>query len=317
MLCFLLIICSCAVGVTNNKNNTALSSGEDISVQDSTFGSIPEDSGSESVTPEIEIKNYVEEWGNIRNNYNGLCEALTTDNTESKNIEDIPIERFYVDYTNLMDNETALSELLKRHKKLSADETLLLLNIPTYTYAPDAMGYIIHTTINLTIPAVGQNIEFIRTTNDFINSDSRWNSNGKRCYTVFESELGGYVYIFFDLYPDDVGMNTKLRRVLYYNYDYTTIDISSIQNSGSIKQFIELYPEFKSLDQIENEEAVVNISILLKDGVFIAGTNKAAEGEFVSSFLFEGNIVPPDNGRKNEADNLDVTILPQDYPPAS
>ncbi len=315
VLCLLLIMCSCAQGTTQNKDDMTPPSKEGVSVQESVFESTQESAEPESDIPDVVLKNYDEEWSNLKEAAGIPCEILTKGDSDSKYEDGESSEKLYVDCKTLVDNETALSELLTKHRKLTAEETYLILNKATYTYGPDMMGYIIHTAINFTVPAVGQEIAFIRTTNNFINSDSRWSLNGTRCYTVFESELGGYVYIFFDWYPEDTGLNTKLRRVFYCNGEYTTDDISTVK--GSINKFVELYPEFKALEKMDEDGIVVNINILLKDGAFIAGTYKGAKGEFMSDFLFEGNTVPPENNSDNEADILDITILPQDYPSAN
>ncbi len=312
VLCLLFILCSCKHGTAQNKEDTAPPANEDVSVQESALeSSESEESAADKVFPDVEIVDFIGEWVS-EGGPKGVIYAVSDESSQFNN------EELFVDIAPLVDNETDLSELLNNTYVLTPFETYLVMQFDSYPYYPDRMGYLEHITMKATSAYFGKDITFVRTTNDFENSDENWPGNGKRCYTVFKSELGGYVYFFFDWYPESTGLNTKLRQVLYCSDLYKCSDLRHIKDGGySMTQFMELYPEFKSFKKTEvNKNTGIYIRILLKDGIFTGTAIQRGEGmEFYATRLLEGSIIFP--YEENEANSLNVTILPQDYPPAS
>lgn len=240
-----------------------------------------------------------------------------------KLLEDINLDQsVYIDCNALLDNDTPIADLLEKQKPLSANETIGLINTFYFTSYMDSGNGIVNTNLTAIKTRTGQDMTFFRTGATFYNSV--YDKNGIRCYTVFESEMGGYVYIYFDWYPDMTENNTKIRivsyapRVLYY------ADIPQLDRwKNNPKDLSAVIPEDEylvALSQEDISEGIFGYAIhTLKDGFLFAGSGTGCNN-FIDGYVLQNSFVwerGDEVNRENEANNIDFTIHPQDYPPAS
>ncbi len=231
-------------------------------------------------------------------------------------------QTIHINCHSLLDNDTPIADLLKKQKPLSKDETIGLINTYYSTGYVDSGIGIVNTNLTAIKTKTGQDITFYRTGADFYNSV--YNENGVRCYTVFESEMGGYVYIYFDWYPDMTENNTKIRivsyapRVLYYD------DIPQLDRwKNNPKDLSAVIPEDEYLVALSQEDiskGIFGYAIhTLKDGFLFAGSATGCNN-FIDGYVLQNSFIwerGDEARRENEANNIDFTIHPQDYPPAS
>ena len=214
-----------------------------------------------------------------------------------------------IDAGALIDNETPVSSFLQQQGKVSSVDTEAVLNYGRRfsRYNDDAAP---DRSIDWVEKSLGQKVLFVRSGNEFQNSKT--NENGIRCYTVFESEKGGYLYFFFDYYPDT--QKTKMSIVCYASKAMDYAEALELSNMNSRKKFIEKLPEYGYMADTYNGNTVLT-SQLLTDGVFFVGVRGNSDELNGGNYVFDRFIIPPMSETHNEADNYDVTILPQDYPP--
>ena len=235
------------------------------------------------------------------------------------------------DYLQMVNNDAPLSDLLKtNHGKVSSGVTFSLSNSVYNVFwfaredpSPDAVYQV--RTVNWVQKLIGFDVAFTRSTGEFF--DENKNEQAIRMYTVFESEMGGYIYCFFNYYPES--RQSRLRSTLYQPIPVDYEDISGITGGENIADLIQIQPFTLEIqadirDKIQGLHWLV---ILLSDNT-----------TFSIFFDNDGTAYPPQILEENQADNpltevaegmsetvgdytspwniYDFTILPQDYPPA-
>ena len=105
------------------------------------------------------------------------------------------------DYLQMVNNEIPLQELLKKNpRKVSAENTWSLSSgLVNSVWYKDIDAYENNYSVNWIAKVIGFDITFTRTVGEFY--DEQRNEQAIRMYTVFESEMGGYIYCFFNYYP--------------------------------------------------------------------------------------------------------------------
>ena len=191
---------------------------------------------------------------------------------------------------------------------LSAEKTWLLYN---RVFAKGNNAYFTVDQLNLNKP-----INYVRVT------DHTYNVMGTtitRCYTVYRSELGGYVYIFMNYRPDDNQL--QVRATMYVPQKLSLSDFSHINITDSIDKVVEVDPSanYRKKNIIAGQQP--QTFHLLTDGFLIIIYDNINNELFVKEMLFYENfIVPYKFGSKEETYDdeeriRDYYILPQDYPP--
>ena len=235
------------------------------------------------------------------------------------------------DYLQMVNNDAPLSDLLKtNHGKVSSGVTLTLSNSVYNVFwfaredpSPDAKYEL--DTVNLLQKLIGFDVAFARSTGEFF--DENKNEQAIRMYTVLESEMGGYIYCFFNYYPES--QQSRLRSTVYQPISMDYEDISGITGGENIADLIQIQPFTLRIQSVINQgiSGLFWCIILLSDNT-----------TFSISFDNDGTANPPQILEQNQADNpltevaegmietvgdhtspwniYDFTILPQDYPPA-
>ena len=232
------------------------------------------------------------------------------------------------DYLQMVNNEIPLQELLKKNpRKVSAENTWSLSSgLVNSVWYKDIDAYENNYSVNWIAKVIGFDITFTRTVGEFY--DEQRNEQAMRMYTVFESEMGGYIYCFFNYYIKS--QFTILRNTLYQPKAVSKDEVCNIKGGDSIWDLSQIEPftlyiksEIKS--QIPGlyqrfmfltNQTTYAISFDTEGNVVSAGTleNNVAMNPWPAEYYTaEENIVGDDTSPWNI---YDFTILPQDYPPA-
>lgn len=232
------------------------------------------------------------------------------------------------DYLQMVNNEIPLQELLKKNpRKVSAENTWSLSSgLVNSVWYKDIDAYENNYSVNWIAKVIGFDITFTRTVGEFY--DEQRNEQAMRMYTVFESEMGGYIYCFFNYYIKS--QFTILRNTLYQPKSVSKDEVCNIKGGDSIWDLSQIEPftlyiksEIKS--QIPGlyqrfmfltNQTTYAISFDTEGNVVSAGTleNNVAMNPWPAEYYTaEENIVGDDTSPWNI---YDFTILPQDYPPA-
>lgn len=213
-----------------------------------------------------------------------------------------------------MDNDLPLTVLLKNQPLVGTDETWLCSSLLCDNYTGGSF---------LSIATVYGMTEidasFARKTGEFYNSTYSPAIKGERMYTVLESEMGGYVYCFFDYYPSlyPKEYSTHMKAFVYVPEKLEYADFSQLKVGDSIDKVIDI-----SAVTIYTKKSCIPFSIfLLKDGVLYIRYDESQNIAFIyygSDFKMSN---PNDGNYEETADYMspdwrlyDFTILPQDYP---
>ncbi len=235
------------------------------------------------------------------------------------------------DYLKMVNNDAPLSDLLRTNRgTVSSGGTLSLSNScynPFWALREDldpAAVYQVRT-VNWVQKLIGFDVAFTRSTGEFFDENRK--EQAIRMYTVFESEMGGYIYCFFNYYPES--RQSRLRSTVYQPIPVDYEDISGIKGGENVKNLVQIRPFTLRIQRIVHDE-IQGLNwcvILLSDHT-----------TFSVFFDFEGNAYSPQILKQNQADNpftevaegmietvgdytspwniYDFTILPEDYPPA-
>lgn len=132
-------------------------------------------------------------------------------------------------------------------------------------------------------------------------------------YTVFESELNGYIYIWFDYYPEDG--TVFLKEITYLDKKLSSNDFVDIENLFDVA---EITDSIKPLTY--NIEAYGSYQFcsktLLIDGVLVVNYSKEYPYKIINKTLYNFSIPHYPPQYDSAWINRNWTILPQDYPPA-
>ena len=232
------------------------------------------------------------------------------------------------DYLAMADNESPLQELLKKNsKKVPASETFTFANSLMNSAWHKGVDYSENNyTMNWVKILCGVDITFVRTVGEFY--DEQRNEQAIRMYTIFESEMGGYVYFFFNYYPES--QYTRVRGSTYQPFAVSYDDVSGIKEGDNIEDLTQIEPfTLKIKNYIKNNvNAFYHCIILLSDTtVFYCYFHSDGSVSFVSReedsivgnpwwseyCTVEDGVVGDEFSPWNI---YDFTILPQDYPPA-
>ena len=231
-------------------------------------------------------------------------------------------------YLAMADNESPLQELLKKNsKKVTASDTwgfsYGLYNSQWYKGVDYSEN---NHSINLIQKIIGFDVAFTRTVEEFY--DEQRNEQAIRMYTVFESEAGGYIYCFFNYYPES--QYTLVRGTTYQPFAVSYDDVCTIEKGDDIKDLTQIEP-FTLKIQRNLEDGMQGLYQIV---IYLTNEKTHAisfdmEGKVQSSSELEDNIVrnPWSAEYYGGGDGIvgdefspwniyDFTILPQDYPPA-
>ena len=235
------------------------------------------------------------------------------------------------DYLKMVNNDAPLSDLLRTNRgKVSSGVTFSLSNscYNLFWFAredPDPAAEYELSTVNLLQKLIGFDVAFTRSTGEFFDENRK--EQAIRMYTVFESEMGGYIYCFFNYYPES--RQSRLRSTVYQPIPVDYEDISGIKGGENVKDLIQIQPFTLRI------QSVIHQGI---PGFFWCVILLSDHTTFSVFFDFEGNAYSPQILEQNQADNpftevdegtietvgdytspwniYDFTILPEDYPPA-
>ena len=232
------------------------------------------------------------------------------------------------DYLAMADNESPLQELLKKNsKKVPASDTwgfsYGFYNSEWYKGVDYSEN---NHSINLIQKIIGFDVAFTRTVGEFY--DEQRSEQAIRMYTVFESEAGGYIYCFFNYYPES--QYTLVRGTTYQPFAVSYDDVCTIEKGDDIKDLTQIEP-FTLKIQRNLEDGMQGLYQIV---IYLTNEKTHAisfdmEGKVQASSELEDNIVrnpwPAEYygggdgivGDEFSPWNIyDFTILPQDYPPA-
>ena len=232
------------------------------------------------------------------------------------------------DYLAMADNESPLQELLKKNsKKVPASETFTFANSLMNSAWHKGVDYSENNyTMNWVKILCGVDITFVRTVGEFY--DEQRNEQAIRMYTIFESEMGGYVYFFFNYYPES--QYTRVRGSTYQPFAVSYDDVCTIEKGDDIKDLTQIEP-FTLKIQRNLEDGMQGLYQIV---IYLTNEKTHAisfdmEGKVQASSELEDNIVrnpwPAEYygggdgivGDEFSPWNIyDFTSLPQDYPPA-
>ena len=235
------------------------------------------------------------------------------------------------DYLKMVNNDAPLSDLLRTNcGTVSSGVTFSLSNscYNLFWFAredPDPAAEYELSTVNLLQKLIGFDVAFTRSTGEFFDENRK--EQAIRMYTVFESEMGGYIYCFFNYYPES--RQSRLRSTVYQPIPVDYEDISGIKGGENVKDLIQIQPFTLRI------QSVIHQGI---PGFFWCVILLSDHTTFSVFFDFEGNAYSPQILEQNQADNpftevdegtietvgdytspwniYDFTILPEDYPPA-
>ena len=232
------------------------------------------------------------------------------------------------DYLQMVNNEIPLQELLKKNpRKVSAENTWpLSFGLVNSVWYKNIDAYENNYSVNWIAKVIGFDITFTRTVGEFY--DEQRNEQAIRMYTVFESEMGGYIYCFFNYYPES--QYTLLRSTTYQPFAVSYDDVCTIEKGDDIKDLTQIEP-FTLKIQRNLEDGMQGLYQIV---IYLTNEKTHAisfdmEGKVQASSELEDNIVrnpwPAEYygggdgivGDEFSPWNIyDFTILPQDYPPA-
>ena len=157
---------------------------------------------------------------------------------------------------------------------------------------------------------------------NFVNCKITWardtgivvpNTNYTRMYTVFKSEVGGYIIVFFDY--DVTNGNNVLKSLLYVEQIYDAVQFSDIKIGDSMEK-VALFDNSTSLTYSEIDNLPVYKFYYLSSGILFITYNENKTISDMQYLDYEFPNLNPNNAG-DESRNYNLTILPQDYPPAS
>lgn len=221
------------------------------------------------------------------------------------------------DLLSCVDNDTPLSILLQDQKKVDSDITWLFA---TSLFDSDRFN---RNPIEWAEALIHDEIVWFREV--AIESDS----NGitfHRLYSVRESELGGYIYLYFNHYPSDG--HTIFKATVYVPHAIEKKDLEHIQEGASIEDVIAIDRSAMSAKKNKlngfDEQGISGSFHLLKDGfAYIEYTNDIVTGILFCEDYTISNLLRYCGGTTDEeqieAKNLpenryNYSILTQDYP---
>ena len=152
--------------------------------------------------------------------------------------------------------------------------------------------------------------------------DGGWvGSNVQPGYTVFESEMGGYLYMFLGYLTDTDEI--QLKSTIYVSHRMSIEEFASLNVGDSIDRVAEIDPVAYFVKRNSEISTVShNTYHLCTDGLLEIEYNKGDDITIKEIKLYEDFIRPnielmadPEE-QQSMARRYDFTILPQDYPPA-
>lgn len=138
--------------------------------------------------------------------------------------------------------------------------------------------------------------------------------NEWRMYTIAKAETGGYIYTFFD-YNKTTGA-TRIKYILYIDRIYNRNDFADIQVGDSIEEVASFDNATALMAKLSDEYNKVKAKFYyLDDGILVIRyRDRVVDGMMYVDYTHPNGMdkLANDNSR-----SCDLTILPQDYPPAS
>ncbi len=271
---------------SNGSNADTKKESEEIASQEEV--SVPDYMGSENKGEEY------------KQNENGVL-VLESDEPvihENETIED------YIVWNDLLDNESPLEKLT---------EKMAISSASTWFMVPwlGITGYNGTSRVEQTLyPNVDSPIRFVRQIREYTQGDF----TKKDGYTVYKSELGGYVYIFLK-HTVESGYTAALNAVYVPQYmEYK--DFSDIKIGDSIDKVIAIDKGAEYV-KVNSKKFMFPYSYhLLADGVIYF----EYDDNFNITEIFYGeDFIMPNNYLDDPTGDYayNMTILPQDYPPAN
>ena len=216
-----------------------------------------------------------------------------------------------------IDNETPIDQLLLNTKKVDINTTCIF----AHGLFDNNRNY--RESLSWAETLLNDDILWARQVSVEVDSSGR---NFCRLYTVRESELGGYVYIYFNYYQDD--QSAVFKSSIYVPYAISFQDMSTIIKGDSIDDVIAIDRAAMIAKRNKlagfNEDGTALSFHLLKDGIMcIQYTNDIVtdiifDEEYIIHNLLRycgGETAEEQWEAKNLPENrYNYSILPQDYP---
>ena len=152
--------------------------------------------------------------------------------------------------------------------------------------------------------------------------DGGWvGSNVQPGYTVFESEMGGYLYMFMGYLTDTDEIQVK--STIYVSHRMNIEEFASLNVGDSIDKVAEIDPVAYYTKRNIGTSAVSPASFhLCTDGLLEIQYNVENDDITIQKMQLYTDYIKPNTMAGQDADiqnsmewRYDFTILPQDYPP--
>jgi len=220
------------------------------------------------------------------------------------------------DFMAMVDNESDLEDLLKKNNGKVDAGTTWLLSQKLYNITPLSSNDETNMFIENIEDIIGIEFSFVR--NKGLRYDEYEEKEYYALYTVLESELGGYLYCWFDYFPKQD--YTFLRAVSYLDKELSYSDFANIvPGDSSIDDILEITDCVLALK--ENMEyfkygSIVESRILCSDGLLLC-LYDSNNGKIQKIVLRDDFSDYWESINQSRPWYIDMSILPQDYPPAS
>lgn len=302
---FVLCFSICACGKTQ---------GSEISIPEESISesSVPEQESEQESEPEPEpvrvIKNISEMTVKDLPELNG--EEMTNafldarDNAVIKNR----------DFTTYIDNDTELAALLQKQEPIGENETWWLAgcNINALCQAYNAPE---NFPLESVETVIGQEVSFVRTNGEYRNDEAELDFIAM--YTVFESEIGGYVYIWFDYYPENSVV--FLKGVSYVDKPLSIADFEGLKaDENSLDDVAKITHTVLRLQKDDwfSVTATFSSRMICTDGVVVINYHIRDTAEIESIYIHDSYTIPYSSEKDTAWINRNWTIHPDDFPPA-
>ncbi len=311
LLCLILIFCMLlSLIACKNKNTLSETDNSEHEMQEEISkpaADITESSDQEESSEPADEYEYAENGIPIHSDkIQSYCEN-SLEIANGKFAEDIGVR----DWSVLVDNTTPIEELIEKHNHYASElgvwvVSQLTTNIFDLNY-DEAVG-----TVEYMEELTGVEFSFVRTIGEFTNE--KVYTPFTAMYTVLKPEFGGYLYVWFDYYPQT--KETYLKNVVYVDRAMEISEFAQIKEGSTISD-VEKITKSVSAQKTNPGWFPLNFSyILCKDGLISIHYDENLIVDRVDTH--ENFIIPAESTRTLNGDwnSKNYTILPQDYPPA-
>ncbi len=223
-----------------------------------------------------------------------------------------------INYLELIDNSTPLDELLsKNHKDVKEEYLWFVSNASVNSFISEIRegNWSTRCPLSSLEKSIGSEIQFVRSNGKYYNEEI--NENYYALYTVFETEIGGYLYCWFDYYPESG--ETFWKEALYLDKTLEYNDFKELKTGDDIDKVAKITKSVLGYKKNHIQTYKHFSTLLLTDGILVIDYDdswKIKDIHYNDNFVFRSVISRKYNKEIKWLDR-NITILPQDYPPAS